>query len=607
MATTEVIFFAIQSALRLGQAARQAYVDSTRNRGLALPLPDFNPRSNRDLAERYFLNRRPDYRPPGLEALLARIAGNPGIGDVDQKKLINFHVEALLTDSAVGGSIKLSADGTFFTTEGLSSLVAIRQWERGSEFEVTPLQRVAGTIFEIAVDYFAHVPGALNKNSAHGKALHTLLQAIDSVEFSTVPLGDLPVKFFTAAMETISENPGLITSDGNSQELIRITSKALTEDVKARIAKIRGSDAAGDDVAEQRVIDWAELVFRSVLRSGAKTALEDPKRYLGIDNEGSAALVDHVGVAALDFILSQPTGSMDRAFGRAGLEIVVKASLTAVGEHPEIVTSTGNQGLRKLLSEMATDLAKFDSLVAPGTLPEVARLVLEKTGKNLPLIWPDANNPKRHLLLTAASETLEILTRKTDGKWNPKFGKEELLGVVETVSDEFLKNPGWLVDGAGEQSGTLKVALEAVVDVLRKRGDQRLTRETGIIVLQTALKSVSKHKRFLEKLPGDNGQLFVAAIIDTALGNIFGEDIGAEAQWSLLHQNVITEVIGKALEAAEKTGAGPAHVAALDSVLKAQAADLAAGKPFDLDQLIDTITKEIASAAGANPANPGGE
>jgi len=44
--TASGILFAIQSAIRLGQQARQAYVDSTRKRALVLPLPNFNPEPN---------------------------------------------------------------------------------------------------------------------------------------------------------------------------------------------------------------------------------------------------------------------------------------------------------------------------------------------------------------------------------------------------------------------------------------------------------------------------------------------------------------------------------------------------------------------------------
>ena len=40
---SDIVIFAIRSALKLGEQARAAYVDSTRQRALVLPLPDFAP------------------------------------------------------------------------------------------------------------------------------------------------------------------------------------------------------------------------------------------------------------------------------------------------------------------------------------------------------------------------------------------------------------------------------------------------------------------------------------------------------------------------------------------------------------------------------------
>ena len=42
MISTEVILFAIRAGVRLGQEARQTYIDSTKRRELVLPLPRFD-------------------------------------------------------------------------------------------------------------------------------------------------------------------------------------------------------------------------------------------------------------------------------------------------------------------------------------------------------------------------------------------------------------------------------------------------------------------------------------------------------------------------------------------------------------------------------------
>ncbi len=60
-AEAEVVLFAIQSAVRLGAAARQAYVDSTLARELVLPLPNFNPSPTVTAALMYFSQQREPY------------------------------------------------------------------------------------------------------------------------------------------------------------------------------------------------------------------------------------------------------------------------------------------------------------------------------------------------------------------------------------------------------------------------------------------------------------------------------------------------------------------------------------------------------------------
>jgi len=594
--TPDTIIFAVQAALKLGQAARQAYVDSTRNRGLALPNPEMFSEVTAKAAAKFFIVHAGDYRPPGLSEILAKIGERTDstVTKRERRQLVDFYIEYRLADPDTQAEMSASIDGSFFTESALSSMLEIRQWERGAE-GVKPLQRVAGTIVEILVDYYATTPGAFNEKAPHGKSIRVLLTTLDKIEFSTVPIHDLPEKLVVATIESIAKHPDFLTGDKDTQELIQVTATALGKDVKARIETFRTNRPNGNLDVEQRIVDWGELVFRSVLSSGGKLVAEDPKRFLGIKDDGTDALVNHVGVAALDFVLSQPVGSIDKAFGREGLDVIVRASLRAVGEHPEILTETDNLGLKKMLSEVATTLGQFDALVAPGTLPEVARVVLEKGGQNLPLIWPDKNDPKRHLLISAASKTLAVLTEKpAGGKWTPTFGKPQLIEVMEFTLDEFVQNPGWLINATGERSGTLEVAVSAVVDVLKKKADNRLSPETGIAVLRASLNAVAGRKKLLEELPG--GQLAVSAVIDTVISKIFDETLDDAVTWAMVRHEVITKTVESALDAFAISAAGEAEIAALATTLDAQIVSLAGGGALDVQALQQATTSAIGNA-----------
>lgn len=589
--TAELIMFAIQSAIRLGGQAKRSYIDSTRARALVLPLPDFDPESNPSIAADYFLEVHPDIeRPLPLQRILEKVAAiregtlHEDLTLKEQEDLVDFHMEALLCSDATWKDKKIKAGETYITRESVNAMLKIRQWEKGTDPNPSPLQRMAGTIFEIGIDYYAHVPGALDKNTRQGKAIHSLLTSLDRVEFADKPLNDLPVRLFVATMETISDNPEIVSKNADFQKLIKVTSVALANDVSARIEQIAARPEGRNQDLEDNVIEWAELVFRSVLSSAGKTVAADPNTYLGVDDDDTSAAVRHVSEAALGFILDQPQGELGTAFGWSGLEVVIKASLEAVGKNPNIILDSNNKGLQKLLAGIATELSKFDSVISAQVLPEVARLILEKTGENLELLWPEmTTRPERHLLLTAASETLGILSKKPDGaKWKPDFTPEDLLNVTETVLDEFAANPGWAFDEAGKVNDNLRTALEATVEVLRSRGDSRLSTKTASNILRSAIMAVSTRQEFLKELP--NGKPIVAAAIDVLLEKVFDPGNDEKIAWRLLRSEVVAGLVKASLLALNKCKLSSDKIDKLKDVIEVQLTTINEGNGWDLEK-----------------------
>src|SRR4029079_12218172 len=108
-----------------------------------------------------------------------------------------------------------------------------------------------------------------------------------------------------------------------------------------------------------------ELVFRSILATGGRMVLEDPKTFLGIKPAGEAALISEVGKGVLGLILDQKDGDLGRVFSREGVDVVMKAALDTVAKHPEILVDKKDQGLRALLAAVAGQLAQYDTLLTP--------------------------------------------------------------------------------------------------------------------------------------------------------------------------------------------------------------------------------------------------
>ena len=605
MASSDLILFAIQNALRLGVQARAAYVDATRRRSLILPLPNYQSKADVYDAVEYFNNSGKRHIPESklLGDLRSQLEQTDTITQIvnnlseDQKtELMVLHSDfATLDFIEKGFEFEETSDG--FIPEDLINILRIRQWRKGNDPHPTLLRRFAGTFIEIGVDYFAHFPGALNKNSRHGKALYVLFTSLDEIKFSEdfaeQRIGDLPGRLLIATLESVSENSEFLSGDPKYQKLIAVTSKALVKDVAERIKMIRESTGgAGNEDREERVKAWAELVFRSVLASGGRFVASNPKEFLGIEEPAESELVSHVGHAVLGFVLDQPQGHLDRVFGREGLEVVIRASLSALGRHPELLLDTENMALKSLLSQVASALGKQKTILKAGILPEVTRMILERTGENLYLLWPNwAKHPENHLLLTAARTVIDSLTFMPSGaKWKPQFTRDDMLTVLETTFDEFVNNPGWLIDRSGKVNDNLKVALEAMLGVLRKQQDRRLSTRDASQIISAGLKAVARRQEFLERLP--NGPPMVAALIDAILRSIFRKK-NDRAAWSLVRSEVILGTIKAALNLLAEAGVTEEKVKKLATFMKKQVKAVNEGKPWSLELFETELRTEL--------------
>jgi hypothetical protein len=599
-----LVMFAIRSAIKLAQQSRAAYVDATRARALTLPLPDFNPQPDVGSALSYFVVAPGKTHIDAQPRIQELVATRPRTPEQDEE-LMTFYDECLLLD--LGGQKGASArDGSLFDAAQLNALVTVRQWRRGADPHPSVLHRFAGTFIELGIDYLTTVPGALNPVSGHSKVAMTFLRSLEDVDFAETPLGDWPARAFAAALQTVGTHAELFSSDPKVQALVGVTTRALTETVAARIKAMR--TAGGPNLSlEERLTEWAEAIFRSVLTSGGRMVLADPKGFFGFSDDAQGALVSEVGQAVLSLVLDQHPGQLERVFSGQSIDTVVRAALKVVGEHPELVRGVGNAGLQKLMAGVAQELGGYEAVVTTGMLPELTRIILEKTGENLPLIWSDAaQDPKKHLLLSAASATLDRLTAKPGpgARWTLTFDRDDLLGIADIALDEVVQNPGWLVTAPGGLSPNLAAALRAVMGVLRARGDQRLSTGTAALVVQSALRAVSLRAGFLDKLPPDvamAGQPVVAAILDGVLATVFDPGLDPKAAWSLVRSEVVAGAVRIGFAELARVEISPKAVRTFQLFMQAQPALIAAGKPWDLGLFEASLRGALASAV----ATPG--
>jgi hypothetical protein len=599
MDTATIIMFAIQSALKLGAQARQAYIDSTIGAALALPLPNFATNFTVEQAHARLADMKPETWPPGTAPLMQKIKAGLLTGG-EQQRLMLLALEVQLTDPDTFKTIQPLTDGTFLTSASINAMVQIRQWSSDDNPNPSAVQRVAGTLFQIGVDYFANVPGALNTNSSQGKIVNALLTSIDSVDFATVDLRtksalqDLPVRLLTATIDTITAHPSLISGNAHTQLLVQTTAQALTTNVRDRIAASRKAGAP-DMTAEANVIGWADVVYRSVLQGAGTAVAKDPATFLGIRNPGEAALVSDVSQAALSFVLEGHPGQSATAIGRAALDTVVQAALTSVAQHPELLARAGNGALQALLVDTAKALSTYSTLLTPAIVPAVTEIILAGTLKNLEMIWPNGSrDPADHLLLTAATMTLKVLTTTDPADtWRPGFTADDATSVVQTVVNELLANPGWLVDRAGKLDPALGDVLSAVFATLRSRADRRLSPATAQVILGAALKAVAARQAFVGKLQ-PSGQLKLAAAIDAVLGVVFDRIRTADQAWPLVRATVVETLVEQGLQALSGTDLADARFASFRQALANEASAIGNGGLWDPNTFAQNLKAALA-------------
>lgn len=354
-------------------------------------------------------------------------------------------------------------------------------------------------------------------------------------------------------------------------------------------------DLAGRDLVKQeRIHQWANLVFRSLLGNAGHLVLANPGTYLSVEDTAAQALIASVGTSVLETIITEDSIDLSGLLSRERLDAVMRAALFTLAENPSLLGGD-HQGLSKLLSRIARDLAPSSLLLHPDIIPEMMRLILERTAGHADLLWPDEfRQPDKHLLISASRELLERLAKPPapGDTWKPRLTRSQILGVVETVLDEVVQNPEWLMKAAESENVVLAEVVESVTRVLRKAPANRLSAETGMEVLKSAIKAVALRKDFVEKITVDGARKqALAAALERLIDACLAEAVDPRARWILARSEIFSLIAETALTRLAETGVSEATLGTLEQFIRETAADLSSGRPWELQGLMAGIRK----------------
>jgi len=579
MDTASLIFFAIQASIRLSQAGFKAYVDATRNRDLLLPLPKAFKEPSYPQARAAFLDGalREFANPTGANNPLCptpdpRVVEllkltNPDLAQ--QQRLIQLAMEYYRCKRALDNGSATTEAGVNLSPEEAISLVTIRSW--GDIYmEARPLQRIAGTLFEIGIDFARQNSEIFTKSSSSAKTIQDLLAKLDEVDFATADLYQLPEKLFVAALETVAANPDICAKDSRVQVLVQTSAQRVSELVVKRFEEQSASlgTATAKFSLKEQLVEVGELTFRGVLDAAGHMVIADPGRFLGVHDKASKEMVGAVGTSVLDLILGEHGVNFDPLACRAGVERLLQSALDVVSRHPDLIVHESSQQrsfLQMLIAQTAQELCGTEHLLKGDMLIEVLRLILMKSGGNLELLWPEKtrNKPPIHILIIVAKIVVQSISRKdSNGLWRPVFGRPELLTVVEAACDAVNSNPIWITGADTQRQEALCLILSEIVEILRS-GKVRVSDTTAAAILVRTIRSLALRETFFNDLPhGSIAQHFASSVVDAIVTTIFGLP-ETEGKWSLCRTEFILQLTEVVMQEMEKL---PAQQKSLDDI-----------------------------------------
>ncbi len=553
------VLWTIQAGVRLYAAGRKAYVEATLDRPLILPLPR-GPGISAASARNFF-----KHDPQGtviaqrdenarIRLLLAATdAGTLNPEDEEELKQIYAAYLAELHPDAFERPI--SSDEP--KGHEIVAIMTVRQWSKGElGGHPSALQRIAGTLVNVAVDYFLYTPEAISSNRPSGRALKAYLEVMDDLDFAETPPAEIAGELLVAIVDSVGDHPDLIGNTETEKKLVRNITISLSASAKTYLENVP-TEVRWEGSA------WLKMIARAVIKGSTDTVLADPNTVLGF-GETETRFIQEVGGTIADLLIGADRLRFQALLSGEGVNTIIKAALRATAKNPEIL-KIDNQGLRNILVGLADGLSQQPNLLVHDLFPDIIRLVLENSADNLDLIWPKGTHDLAdHLLITGTRELFQALAEGTrEGGW-PTLTKSQIIDIVEVVFDEIVENPEWLLQSAGHEGGSaLSVAVRAALDSLGQLKAPRISADAAVAAISAAISASAMRLELLRELPpggADAGKIAIRAAMDALFQNAIGDHVSAEAKWIRTRNSSLVVALEAALEGLVRIGAEQKHI-----------------------------------------------
>jgi hypothetical protein len=284
------------------------------------------------------------------------------------------------------------------------------------------------------------------------------------------------------------------------QTIIQVNVRTVVTN-QSVLARVQWGTQAEEVTILQKALD---LVFHFIFTSGEVAPAErvhllsELLRY--ISKTILAHHPDERGLLLIDMILFQyPNVDYSGGFNPKLADGLIDAALNVLQTHPELISD--QVSLQGILSGVAGGL-QASSFRKAGLLPELTRLLLDATAKNIHLIVRTEAEAPQYLLVSALQQILTALSVKTDETehWQPRLTAAQLVGITENIFDRLIQHPQWLVPNATGNSlfGSVIHAVFGALQSMPK--SERLQAQNLELIIQLGLSTAISHPQLLDKI-----------------------------------------------------------------------------------------------------------
>jgi hypothetical protein len=436
---SDLILFAVEAGVKLGQKLNDVLVSSTFEKPMILPVGELFGNVTKNRAVKFFDEH------PELTG-----TGQPyhGLSQEDQLKAYKTlrHI-----DERIVGSGTISDEAI----DVVVKLQEFRQFEK--KFGARPaVQRVIGTVVEIGIDYFVAYPEAIGAKSSERKILQAFVEGLDEVNFAEGTRTEIIGDVLVSSLTTLKSNTTLVSDSARAQALIGGVTGAFLEDI----------NSAGSVAKMIQREDLIQRIGSGVLRGGARAFSENIDLFMP-DDEKSKKLVQ----STLTNLLAGIKGK-EGLFTNESIEVLFDSALQAIAQNAELFSDDALvQDLVKGMITAMTD-ATGKKVFAGETVAAVLNQALIVTAEHMEVII-DPTNPRKQLLANSAKAIAQSLSGTLAGGGTVKdlLSTRQLVTLTGIVFDEVAKHPEHLLGEAGP--GDRKVALAQIIgSIARAIGDE---------------------------------------------------------------------------------------------------------------------------------------